>query len=130
MRHNLTAVPPHTVVAPGYTALGTNIIIMKKTQTIRRSVLSGGGSVHSVRHSPGGESRLGTRTAGWSTQKAPAGSSQFGCQHLTDYRGKNRPFYTGPLPYYACAWPQRCGHPRSVVPGDGIAHGRHRKHRP
>ena len=58
-------------------------------------------------------------------QEVTYGPSQFDCRNLTDYRGKNSPICREFGPYYACAQPQRCGHPAGVVPGIATMDGRH-----
>ena len=54
--------------------------------------------------------------------------TQFEFQNLTDYRGKNGPFYRGFGPYCACTQPQRCGHPAGIVHGTATMDGKCLRH--
>ena len=90
--------------------------------------MSGGGDAYSVWHSPGGETA--SNQCGVANQEVTSRPSWFDCRNLTDSWGENSPFYREFGPYYACAGPQRCGHPADVVPGIATVDGRCPRCRP
>ena len=93
------------------------------------SDLSGGGDAYGIQHSQGGESQLVT-SAAWQPPEVTYRPSRFDCRNLTDCRGENSPFYRESGLYYACARPQRCGHPAGIVPGIATVDGRCLRCRP
>ena len=106
--------------APTYTVLKTNIMNKLKLYGIR-FVWRG----RRIWHMTQPRRRVtASNQCGIANQEITYGLSRFDCRNWTDCRGKNSPFYREFGPYYACARPQRCGHPAGIVPRIATVDGR------
>ena len=111
--------------APTYTVLKTNIINKLKLYGIR-FVRQG----RRIRCMAQPRRRVtASNQCSIANQEVTYGPSRFDCRNLTDCWGENSPFYRELGSYYACAWPQRCGHPAGIVPGIATVDSRRLRHR-